>query len=95
MKLEVLITGATGFVGMNLIPYLNKLSIGTKALNRSDLSGDVKFDNIDAIIHLAGKAHDIKKASNPEEYYKVNFELTKKLYDDFLKSDARKFIFIS
>ncbi|GAA3982840.1 NAD-dependent epimerase/dehydratase family protein [Pedobacter ginsengiterrae] len=95
MKLEVLITGATGFVGMNLIPYLNKLSIGTKALNRSDLSGDVKFDNTDAIIHLAGKAHDIKKASNPEEYYKVNFELTKKLYDDFLKSDARKFIFIS
>lgn len=95
MKLEVLITGATGFVGMNLIPYLNKLSIGTRALNRSDLSGDVKFDNTHTIIHLAGKAHDIKKASNPEEYYKVNFELTKKLYDDFLKSDARKFIFIS
>lgn len=95
MKLEVLITGATGFVGINLIPYLNKLSIGTKALNRSDLLRDVKFDNTDAIIHLAGKAHDIKKASNPEEYYKVNFELTKKLFDNFLKSDAKKFIFIS
>ncbi|RZL54154.1 MAG: NAD-dependent epimerase/dehydratase family protein, partial [Pedobacter sp.] len=47
------------------------------------------------IVHLAGKAHDLKKTSNPDEYYKVNFELTKKLYDAFLLSDAKKFIFIS
>lgn len=51
--------------------------------------------NGDAVIHLAGKAHDIKKISNPDEYYQVNFELTKKLYDAFLKSNAKKFIFIS
>lgn len=95
MKLEVLITGATGFVGINLIPYLNNHGIGTEALTRSGLSANVKFDNKDAIIHLAGKAHDIKKASNPEEYYNVNFDLTRKLYDIFLKSDAKKFIFIS
>jgi nucleoside-diphosphate-sugar epimerase len=44
---------------------------------------------------LAGKAHDLKKVSAPEEYYQVNFELTKKLYDAFLNSEASKFIFIS
>ena len=48
-----------------------------------------------SIVHLAGKAHDIKNASNPEEYYETNFELTKRLYDAFLKSNAKKFIFIS
>ena len=44
---------------------------------------------------LAGKAHDLKKVSDPQAYYQVNYELTKKLYDAFLASDAKKFIFVS
>jgi len=56
---------------------------------------DWEIANGNAIIHLAGKAHDLKKTANPDEYYQVNFELTKKLYDAFLDSDAKKFIFIS
>jgi nucleoside-diphosphate-sugar epimerase len=47
------------------------------------------------MVHLAGKAHDLKKTSNDAEYFEVNFELTKKLYDQYLKSDARQFIYIS
>jgi nucleoside-diphosphate-sugar epimerase len=49
----------------------------------------------DAIIHLAGKAHDLKKVSNPTDYYESNFELTKQLYDSFLISTASVFIFMS
>jgi nucleoside-diphosphate-sugar epimerase len=37
----------------------------------------------DAIIHLAGKAHDLK-GFNPSDYYRINFELTKQLFDAFL-----------
>lgn len=92
--IKVIVTGATGFVGKNLIPYLNKLEINASAISRSNLMTNISVDN-DAIVHLAGKAHDIKKTSNPDEYYQVNFELTKKLYDSFLKSKAKKFIFIS
>jgi len=92
---NVIITGTTGFVGVNLVPYLNKLGIITQPVGRLDLSGEIKFTNTDSIIHLAGKAHDLKKISNPDEYYQVNFELTTKLYDAFLESDAKKFIFIS
>jgi nucleoside-diphosphate-sugar epimerase len=50
---------------------------------------------IDAIIHLAGKAHDTKNQSAADVYFKVNTELTKKIYDYYLKSKAKKFIFFS
>jgi nucleoside-diphosphate-sugar epimerase len=53
-----------------------------------DLNGDV-------IIHLAGKAHDLKKVSQPSDYYEANFELTKQLFDAFLRSEATVFIFMS
>ena len=47
------------------------------------------------MVHLAGKAHDLKKTSNDSEYFEVNYELTKKLYDQFLASNAQQFIYIS
>jgi nucleoside-diphosphate-sugar epimerase len=47
------------------------------------------------ILHFAGKAHDLKNVSDPSEYYTVNTELTKKLIDAFLSSDAKVFITIS
>ncbi|MCF8422538.1 MAG: NAD-dependent epimerase/dehydratase family protein, partial [Chitinophagaceae bacterium] len=46
-------------------------------------------------IHLAGKAHDLKNVVDFNEYYESNTELTKKVYDAFLKSNARVFIFLS
>jgi nucleoside-diphosphate-sugar epimerase len=94
--MKLIITGSSGFVGQNLISYLSG-KFKLHYLNRENLNANVLLlINIDdVIIHLAGKAHDLKKTSNPDEYYKVNFELTKNLYDSFLKSDAKKFIFIS
>ena len=51
--------------------------------------------DVDAIIHLAGKAHDTKNQAAAEVYFKVNTGLTQKIYDFFLRSSARKFIFFS
>ena len=93
---KIVYTGPSGFVAENLRSYLAAagyndllpLSLRTGSL-RSSVTG------IGAVIHLAGKAHDLKKVSAPEEYYQVNYELTKKLYDEFLESDAVKFIFVS
>jgi nucleoside-diphosphate-sugar epimerase len=97
LKERVILTGATGFVGKNLITYLlanfhHILTISRAQLNVIELK---HLDGIDTIIHLAGKAHDLKKISNSDDYYKANYELTKDLYNAFLKSNARKFIFIS
>ncbi|HSD07333.1 NAD-dependent epimerase/dehydratase family protein [Flavobacterium sp.] len=92
--MKVIITGATGFVGKNLQNYLRfsnelqALSIRYRPNQQFDLTGNV-------IIHLAGKAHDLKKVSKPSEYYESNFELTKQLFDAFLISEASVFIFMS
>ena len=81
--MEIAITGATGFVGTNLKNYLrtsheiNSMSVRYVPSQQFELQGD-------AIIHLAGKAHDLKKVSNPQDYYEANFELTKQLFDAFL-----------
>lgn len=49
----------------------------------------------DAIIHLAGKAHDTKNRSAAQVYFDINTGLTRKIFDFFLESSARKFIFFS
>lgn len=49
----------------------------------------------DAIIHLAGKAHDTKNKSGAEVYFKVNTGLTQKIFDYFMASSAKKFVFFS
>ncbi len=92
---KMILTGLSGFVGQNLLNYLKDYQI--VSLNRDQLSNLCveQFNDCETVIHLAGKAHDLKKTSSPEEYYQVNYELTKKLYDVFLKSDAKKIIFIS
>ena len=97
----VFITGITGFVGQNLKPYLSK-DFDVVGILRTKTSNSFNYENFfqekpdyKAIVHLAGKAHDIKKTSNDADYYEVNYKLTKRLYDQFLQSDATKFIYIS
>lgn len=49
----------------------------------------------DAIIHLAGKAHDTKNRSAAQVYFDINTGLTQKIFDFFLESSAKKFVFFS
>jgi nucleoside-diphosphate-sugar epimerase len=95
MNKNILISGASGFVGQNLITYLNHSGFNPLAITRQQLHGKIDLTGAYAVVHLAGKAHDLKHSSNPEEYYQVNFELTKKLYDEFVNSSASIFIFMS
>ncbi|RTY90332.1 NAD-dependent epimerase/dehydratase family protein [Flavobacterium sp. GSN2] len=92
--MKIAITGASGFVGTNLENYL-KRSHEVQPMSVRYLPNQQFKIQADAIIHLAGKAHDLKKISNPTDYYEANFELTKQLFDAFLISDAAIFIFMS
>jgi len=50
---------------------------------------------IDVVIHLAGIAHDLAGAYQPADYYRVNNENTRRVYDEFRKSNATLFIVLS
>ena len=106
--MKILITGIHGFVGTNLVKALSKEhTIYGLDIISPQKDGVVKtfgwehldtkeIPEVDAIIHLAGKAHDTKNKSKAEVYFQVNTELTKMVYDYFLAHESiKKFIFFS
>lgn len=100
--MKVLVTGYNGFIGTNLTAALKEhhltgvdLFRGTSVNNHVEWPDIGRIDDIDCIIHLAGKAHDTNNSSYEQEYYDVNVGLTKQIFTVFLQSKASKFIFFS
>ena len=107
--MRILITGVHGFVGNNLVKALsaNNIIYGVDII--APLKDGVRFTfpweylnkegeipHVDAIIHLAGKAHDTKNQSDAGMYFKVNRDLTIKIFDYFCAhKDIKKFVFFS
>lgn len=92
--MKIAITGATGFVGTNLYNYLKTSNQIEYLKVRYKKNQQFNF-NANVLIHLAGKAHDLKKVSDQQDYYNANYKLTKQLFDAFLISESQLFIFFS
>jgi nucleoside-diphosphate-sugar epimerase len=88
--MNILLTGSTGFVGINFQKYFTENTIGLFLREDEGIPFDTRV-----VVHLAGKAHDLNNTVTSEDYYKVNYELTKKVYDYFLESDTNVFITLS
>ena len=101
----LLLTGIHGFVGSNLVAALKEdhiiYGLDTVSLEKEGIiktyswSELVQLPEVDTIIHLAGKAHDIKQHRVSTEYFNINTGLTKIIFDYFLQSTAKQFIFFS
>ena len=102
MQLNI-ITGNKGFVGSNLEKYLILQKKQIIGVSRNPTANEVNYENLNlekrksikSFIHLAGKAHDLKNLSEDNDYFEVNTELTKRLFDQFLVSDCKVFIYMS
>jgi len=103
--MKILITGINGFVGINFTnSWFKNHTIYGLDIHQPDKEGVErifswdelgKIPPLDAIVHLAGKAHDTKNRSEAQVYFDVNTGLTQKIFDYFLQSDAKTFIFFS
>ena len=103
--MKILITGAYGFVGTNLCRHLVARghechALDLPAARRAGLGyardyGWGALDalpSFDAVVHLAGKAHDLKNVASERSYFDVNVGLTERI---FSAVRTRRFIYFS
>lgn len=105
----ILITGAYGFVGTNLSAHLAQRGHTLWALDLPEARREatayardfhwaaldaIPWPAVDAVIHLAGKAHDTKNASDPQSYFDINAGLTQRVIGQLQPHTARRKKFI-
>ena len=103
--MNILITGIHGFVGSNLVFSLkgNHTIYGVDIVSpkKDGVIKTYSWDDleslpaIDTIIHLAGKAHDTQNKSEEQVYFDINTKLTQKIFNYFLQSTTKQFLFFS
>lgn len=93
--MNILITGAFGFVGTNLSKALKTafnchlIALDVKEPNKHQYEvfyswnelKKIDWSKIDTIIHLAGKAHDTKNTTEENAYFDINVGLTQKIFE--------------
>jgi nucleoside-diphosphate-sugar epimerase len=94
-KPKIAITGTTGFLGSYLKEHFKVLGYQTTDHDLRKTPNPSPKQLCDMVVHLAGKAHDLKKVSDEQSYFDANTELTKKVFDAFLKSQASSFVYVS
>ena len=90
--MRVAITGTSGFVVDALVPYLKKNQ--TWEVKTISVRGDtLDFRGTDVLVHVAGLIPGKEKCN--DEYYQVNFELTKKICELAKNQGVGQFVYFS
>ena len=104
---NILISGATGFIGQR---FVGAVDANIRVLSRekqpdyetvvcdlkSEVIPDNALDGVNTVFHLAGFAHDLSDATKIQNIYqKVNVDATIRLAKLAVKSNVKRFIFVS
>lgn len=108
--MKCLLTGANGFLGKHLHPFLIEKGLEVVATSRQSSSSDViatgdlnqftnwpaLFKDVEVVIHAAAKCHDMSKSAHlSDEYFETNFKMTTLLAQKAREYGVSRFIFIS
>jgi len=103
-------TGATGFIGHHLCAALLNKGMKLRVLGRKQPDIDTEFHywdmtelpsttslaGVEAVFHLAGKAHALAETRQDEdEYFQINTESTRKLLEEAKKAGVQTFVYFS
>src|SRR5690554_1597785 len=102
---KLLFTGASGFLGYNVLPYLQmQFDVKTMGLSPRDTYNvniattvPVLNEKFDVVLHAAGKAHVVPKSKEEEKlFFDINYQGTVNVCRSLESSGIPKaFIFIS
>ncbi|MDA9389900.1 UDP-glucose 4-epimerase [Bradyrhizobium sp. USDA 3311] len=106
----VLVTGATGFVGRNLVPLLESRGYLVRRALRAGRAGendvvvgsigpatvwDAALAGVDAVVHLAARVHHPNEEHAAELYDAVNTQGTMQLAQAAVRAGVSRFVFLS
>jgi nucleoside-diphosphate-sugar epimerase len=108
--MKILVTGATGFLGREIVKELLANSFEVIGIGRTkstvisieqiDVTNEIevkklnKFNDVDVIIHSAGLAHQFGKTSR-EDFFRVNVKGTENIANLAKELNVKHFILIS
>lgn len=108
---DVLVTGASGFIGHRLCAELQARGVHVRALLRSEREGawddavvtsleeglpPARLRGVDTLFHLAGRAHALaEKTQDVALYHRVNTMGTQKLLGAARDAGVRRFVLVS
>lgn len=94
--IRVLITGANSYIGMHIEAHLQSRP-DLFYVSTCDVRGDWNpdFTGYDAVVHVAGIAHQRETADNAALYYRVNRDLALEIAKAAKASGVSQFVFFS
>lgn len=94
-KINVLITGSTGFIGSYFInQYSSQFVVNTFSFLRDNFD-TLKLDGIDCVIHCGALVHQMKREPSYEEFFDSNVSHTLQMAIKAKANNVKQFIFIS
>lgn len=92
--MKITLFGASGFIGKNLIEKLQqKYTVSQISLRNEDWRKNLS--DSETYINLIGKAHNHNGEAKEDDFYKVNVNLVKDIFQSFINSNAKLFVHIS